>query len=160
MQVDEKAMDAAYEAGRDYVMDMDDRTKQMIRVCIRAYLSALGEQKPGIAESVAMPIACMLSMKDAVITAAYDADEDAQLAFDALEGSPLPVRPITDEDAVRRFKLGSRVTKTKGSSWTGRVVGFYSTTLTPIGYAVESENEPGSVQIYPEAALEAAGGRG
>ena len=46
MQVDEKALEAAYEAGRDYVMDMDDRTKQMIRVCVRAYLSALGEQKP------------------------------------------------------------------------------------------------------------------
>jgi R67 dihydrofolate reductase. len=76
----------------------------------------------------------------------------------ALYASPLPVRPITDEDAVRRFKLGSHVTKTKGSSWTGRVVGFYSTTLTPIGYAVESENEPGSVQIYPEAALAAASG--
>jgi len=77
-----------------------------------------------------------------------------------LYASPLPVRPITDEDVERRFKLDDRVTKTKGSSWTGRVVGFYSTTLTPIGYAVESENEPGSVQIYPEAALDAAGGRG
>ncbi len=37
--------------------------------------------------------------------------------------------------------------------WTGLVVGFYSTSLTPIGYAIESENEPGSVQIYPESAL-------
>lgn len=55
----------------------------------------------------------------------------------------------------RRFRLGDRVTKTKGSSWTGRVVGFYSTDFTPIGYAVESENEPGSVQIYPEVALAA-----
>lgn len=27
--------------------------------------------------------------------------------------------------------------------------------LLPIGYAVESEREPGSVQIYPESALEA-----
>ena len=78
----------------------------------------------------------------------------------ALYASTLPVMPITDEDVERRFKLDDRVTKTKGSSWTGRVVGFYSTTLTPIGYAVESENEPGSVQIYPEAALDAAGGRG
>lgn len=52
-----------------------------------------------------------------------------------------------------KFKLGDRVTKTKGSKWTGRVVGFYSTTLTAIGYAVESETETGSVQIYPEAAL-------
>lgn len=52
-----------------------------------------------------------------------------------------------------KWKLGDRLTKTKGSSWTGHVVGFYSTSLTPIGYAIESENEPGSVQIYPESAL-------
>ena len=52
-----------------------------------------------------------------------------------------------------RYRMGDRVTKTKGSSWTGRVVGFYSTSLTPEGYAVESENEPGSVQIYPVGAL-------
>lgn len=52
-----------------------------------------------------------------------------------------------------KFKLKDRVTKIKGSSWTGRIVGFYNTELTPIGYAVESELEKGSVQIYPEAAL-------
>jgi hypothetical protein len=57
-----------------------------------------------------------------------------------------------------KFALGDRVTKTKGSKWTGRVVGFYSTKLTPIGYAVESETETGSVQIYPEAALAALPG--
>ena len=55
------------------------------------------------------------------------------------------------------FRLGDRVTKTKGSSWTGLVVGFYSTTLTPEGYAVESENERGSVQIYPGKFLKEAG---
>lgn len=53
-----------------------------------------------------------------------------------------------------RFKLGDRVRKTKGSSWQGIVVGTYSTTLTPEGYCVESEREPGSVQIYPAQALE------
>lgn len=53
------------------------------------------------------------------------------------------------------FSLGDRVEKIKGSSWRGRVVGTYSTSLTPRGYAVESEREPGSVQIYPEAALRA-----
>jgi hypothetical protein len=58
--------------------------------------------------------------------------------------------------AVRKFMLKDRVRKVKGSSWQGRVVGFYSTQLTPIGYCVESEREPGSVQLYPEAALEAA----
>jgi R67 dihydrofolate reductase len=59
-----------------------------------------------------------------------------------------------DGRVERAFKLGDRVTKVKGSSWTGKVVGFYSTALTPEGYAVESENEPGSVQIYPRAALQ------
>lgn len=57
-----------------------------------------------------------------------------------------------------KFGLHQRVRKTKGSSWQGRVVGFYSTSLTPIGYCVESEREPGSVQIYPESALEAVDG--
>lgn len=52
-----------------------------------------------------------------------------------------------------KFTLGERVTKLTGSQWTGRVVGFYSTWLTAKGYAVESETERGSVQIYPEAAL-------
>lgn len=54
------------------------------------------------------------------------------------------------------FKPGDRVTKTKGSNWTGRVVGTCSTALTPEGYAVESETEKGSVQIYPAAALSPA----
>lgn len=56
---------------------------------------------------------------------------------------------------IRRDQaMGRRVRKTKGSSWQGRIVGYYTTTLTPIGYCVESEREPGSVQIYPESALE------
>ena len=54
---------------------------------------------------------------------------------------------------MSKFKLGDPVTKTKGSSWTGRVVGTYSTDMTPEGYAVESCYERGSVQIYPAAAL-------
>lgn len=52
-----------------------------------------------------------------------------------------------------KFKEGDRVTKKSGSNWTGRVVGTYSTSLTPEGYAVESETEHGSVQIYPATAL-------
>lgn len=54
---------------------------------------------------------------------------------------------------VCQFKLGDRVYKKSGSAWHGFVVGFYSTKLTPVGVAVESEREPGSVQIYPVAAL-------
>jgi DNA repair exonuclease SbcCD ATPase subunit len=53
-----------------------------------------------------------------------------------------------------KFKLGDLVRKTKGSQWSGVVVGTYSTELTPEGYAVESSSEKGSVQIYPAAALE------
>lgn len=53
-----------------------------------------------------------------------------------------------------KFKRGDRVRKIKGASWQGVVVGEYSTKLTPEGYAVESERERGSVQIYPAAALE------
>jgi hypothetical protein len=37
------------------------------------------------------------------------------------------------------FFMGDRVRKTKGAAWQGRVVGFYSTSLTLRGYAVESE---------------------
>lgn len=54
----------------------------------------------------------------------------------------------------RKFALGDRVRKIKGSMWQGYVVGFYSTDTTPVGYCVESERELGSVQIYPEHALE------
>lgn len=53
-----------------------------------------------------------------------------------------------------KFRLGDRVRKRHGASWQGLIVGTYSTKLTKIGYAVESERESGSVQIYPEAALE------
>jgi len=53
-----------------------------------------------------------------------------------------------------KFKRGDTVRKIKGSQWSGKVVGEYSTELTPEGYAVESSTEKGSVQIYPAAALE------
>lgn len=52
------------------------------------------------------------------------------------------------------FKVGEQVRKKSGSSWAGTVVGFYSTSLTPEGYAIESLYHPGSVQIYPVHALE------
>lgn len=52
------------------------------------------------------------------------------------------------------WRIGTRVRKIKGSSWQGRVVGYYSTSLTDVGYCIESEREPGSVQIYPHSALE------
>ena len=75
------------------------------------------------------------------------------------EDPPRPVPAHTEYEAdtfagkFKTFKLGDVVTKTKGSQWTGKVVGFYSTALTPEGYAVESSTERGSVQIYPASAL-------
>lgn len=53
------------------------------------------------------------------------------------------------------FAIGDTVRKKSGSEWEGAVVGFYSTSLTPEGYAVESSSHAGSVQIYPAKALEA-----
>ncbi len=52
-----------------------------------------------------------------------------------------------------QWPLGTQVYKRSGSNWHGRVVGYYSTSLTPRGYCIESERETGSVQIYPENAL-------
>lgn len=63
-------------------------------------------------------------------------------------------RLVAHRELAEKFPPGTRVRKIKGSSWQGRIVGIYSTTLTPIGFAVESEREPGSVQIYPASALE------
>ena len=53
-----------------------------------------------------------------------------------------------------RWGIGDYVAKKQGSHWRGKVVGFYSTDVTLVGYAVESYFEPGSVQVWPEAALE------
>ena len=53
-----------------------------------------------------------------------------------------------------KFKVGDYVRKTSGSQWDGYIVGVYSTTTTPEGYAVESIFHPGSVQIYPAKALQ------
>jgi dihydrofolate reductase (trimethoprim resistance protein) len=83
--------------------------------------------------------------------------DHATAALSAIEAMGAVVVPVeaTDTDKKGQFRIGDRVTKIKGSQWTGRVVGFYSTTLTPEGYAVESETEIGSVQIYPATAIRA-----
>lgn len=53
-----------------------------------------------------------------------------------------------------KYSLGDTLQKKSGSSWRGKVVGFYTSSLTLEGYALESLFEPGSVQIYPVSALE------
>lgn len=71
------------------------------------------------------------------------------------DNAPLYAAPQPSQDVRKgKFKLGDRVRKSKGSQWHGVVVGTYRTDLTPEGYAVESNTEHGSVQIYPAAALE------
>jgi hypothetical protein len=57
-------------------------------------------------------------------------------------------------DTHSAFRMGDKVRKIRGSQWKGKVVGWYSTQLTKEGYAVESDTEIGSVQIYPASALE------
>jgi len=54
-----------------------------------------------------------------------------------------------------KFRMGDLVKKSTGSEWVGHVCGWYSTELTPEGYAVESSAHRNSVQIYPAKALEA-----
>ena len=51
------------------------------------------------------------------------------------------------------WPLGSLVEKISGSQWRGKIVGYYSTRLTPCGIAVESHAHLGSVQIYPTKAM-------
>ena len=65
-------------------------------------------------------------------------------------------KPQESPAMTQNFSIGDRVRKIRGSSWNGRVCGTYSTVQTPTGYCVESEFEPGSVQIYPASALELA----
>ena len=48
--------------------------------------------------------------------------------------------PVAGEFALplrATFGLGDRVRKKSGAAWQGQVVGWYSTKLTPEGYAVE-----------------------
>lgn len=84
-------------------------------------------------------------------------EHERYLILDAMMGFERPPAAPIFALGAPTFSLGDRVRKTKGSSWQGVIVGTYSTTLTPEGYAVESEREPGSVQIYPVTALEKVG---
>lgn len=88
----------------------------------------------------------------------YDGDGVIRDALETLGVEPVYCaehrRPSPDGEGGWRFKRGDCVRKIAGSKWHGFVVGFYSTELTPVGYAVESMYEIGSVQIYPEKAIE------
>lgn len=64
----------------------------------------------------------------------------------------MSIRPA--KPAAFRWDYGTRLKKKRGARWRGVVVGFYSTSLTPEGYCIESLHEVGSVQLYPAEALE------
>jgi dihydrofolate reductase (trimethoprim resistance protein) len=86
-------------------------------------------------------------------------NEEMRLAMDSLIHGVIILKDgkrIDPREMYPKFRIGDTVKKTKGSQWHGKIVGTYSTTLTPEGYAVESSTEIGSVQIYPAAALEKA----
>lgn len=111
----------------------------------------------------AQPVGVPISEAQAIVVeaikqmrAAHVACLDLTMRAEAFLRATHIADPQPPAEGERIFRRGQRVRKTKGASWQGRVVGFYSTTLTPIGYAIESEREPGSVQIYPQNALEPA----
>lgn len=80
--------------------------------------------------------------------------------------APVSPRPLSLSDLpaeinalLRRadapFVLGDSVRKRPGGGeWRGVVVGLYLASKTPLGFAVESVREEGSVQIYPARALQ------
>ena len=82
------------------------------------------------------------------------ADRASTCGLTECHGKPMCQRCVVMHTPPPKFRRGDLVRKSSGSQWQGRVVGEYSTTLTPEGYAVESETHAGSVQIYPAAALE------
>jgi len=124
-----------------------------------AAIEAVATNSFEISNASAFALVARIRQQDAEIDRLRAACNQSRLAFSGIASSASAInaldildRPVL-KGSERKFRLGERVTKIKGSSWTGRVVGFYSTELTPLGYAVESETERGSVQIYPEAAL-------
>lgn len=64
------------------------------------------------------------------------------------------LKEAADKPDGFRWGRGTMLRKKSGSWWEGRVVGFYSTDDTPIGYAVQLDRSHGPVQIFPEAAFE------
>jgi hypothetical protein len=92
------------------------------------------------------------SDKPAVNLLLADLSEGLKLAADTIERLREENARAWPADAI--FQFGEAVQKKGRASWRGTVVGWYRTELTELGFAVESLFEPGSVQIYPQTALE------
>lgn len=101
----------------------------------------------GVAEQAEATAMLLAAAVNALPRLLADSDELASLRARVAQEQAWPASHTT-------FAFGDHVRKKRGSRWQGRVVGWYSTTLTSEGYAIESDTEHGSVQIYPASALE------
>lgn len=119
MQVDEKALEAARQAYQASIPDGawhadGGKTDTPMRAAIDTYLSALGEQEP---------VAWRWKQKGRTDADAWNYSfGHPQLSADlyvteSLYASPLPVRPITDEDVERAAKAILREMETNRSAF-------------------------------------------
>jgi hypothetical protein len=115
-----------------------------------AYLAEIRRRVSSIDRLVARLIEVIMLLQNGLPVMA----DDISLIDSLVAGTDSPSTSII-EPINKKFKLGDSVKKsTKGSSWRGKVVGYYSTAVTPEGYYVESIFEKGSVHLYPVEVLE------
>lgn len=81
---------------------------------------------------------------------------DIMHKFDGIYANTIAVHLLKFPPSHSTYQYGDIVKKKSGAQWTGVVVGWYCSSLTGEGYAIESVHERGSVQIYPVKALEYA----
>ncbi len=156
MQIDEKALEtltSTYKAAFDSYMRnwVDDKTasthpgRDATKAGLRAVLAALSKQKPVVWQRL-HPVAGWQNVDEADIEHYRSYGQEIR----PLYASPLPVRPITDEDVKRAAKAVS-------DEW-GKMVAEMSPHMSP-GDIARSFVSPGNHRLI-RAALEAAGGRG
>jgi hypothetical protein len=140
MQVDEKALEAARQAYQASIPDGawhadGGKTDTPMRAAIDTYLSALGEQEPIAFVSKRVIDAFDVNGTEIVDAMLFPRGTLRPTEERPLYASPLPVRPITDEDVERAAKAILREMETNRSAFP-------------------------DTRDLARAALEAAGGRG
>jgi len=120
MQVDEKALEAARQAYQASIPDGawhadGGKTDTPMRAAIAAYLSALGEQKPIAFVSKRVIDAFDVNGTEIVDAMLFPRGTLRPTEERPLYASPLPVRPITDEDVERAAKAILREMETNGN---------------------------------------------
>lgn len=164
MQVDEKARIAAADAiWNEFLYHVDtvacgDRfqtpdaamARRISDIAIAAYLSALGEQKPIAFVSKRVIDALDVNGTEIVDAMLFPRGTLRPTEARPLYASPLPVRPITDEDVERAAKAVS-------DEW-GKMVAEMSPHMSP-GDIARSFVSPGNHRLI-RAALEAASREG